>query len=338
MPFEFKYDYNNLTSGEVAAVDVSANGGASWTNLVTWNTDQRGPATFSQDVTAQLGGSTQAQVRFRYVAPGWDWWWEVDEVLLGVQSCIPPANGGLVVGNVYDENTQLPVTGASVINDYGFSATAVDTPADNNVDDGFYTIFSPAGVGTVNHYANFTDYGIDFAAVDVADGGTVEQEFHLPAGQLDATPPALTATLDFGQVETQQITLTNMGAITLTFNIAEVDGGMIPSAPSHRPVVTAPLPDVVTIGDLSFSVNPSGKEGAYRTPAVPERAPEAQTLTHSLSQTIIALNSVSCNAGGLHADNSYFRVFDLPAFGITGAFNVTDVDIGIETAVGSGGT
>jgi hypothetical protein len=53
-------------------------------------------------------------------------------------------------------------------------------------------------------------------------------------------------------------------------------------------------------------------------------------ITHSNSQSIITGNSVSCNAGGLHADNSYLRRFTLTDFGITGAFEVTDVEFGIE--------
>ena len=57
------------------------------------------------------------------------------------------------------------------------------------------------------------------------------------------------------------------------------------------------------------------------------------TLTQSSSQAITALNSVSCNAGGLHADNSYFRSFPLAA-----DINVCEVQFGIETATGAGGT
>ncbi|MEM1056271.1 MAG: hypothetical protein AAGI52_12165, partial [Bacteroidota bacterium] len=62
-------------------------------------------------------------------------------------------------------------------------------------------------------------------------------------------------------------------------------------------------------------------------------------LTHSTSQTITQFNSVSCNNGfSLHTDNSYFRFFDLNAFGITGDFAVSDVTIGVESAgAGSGG-
>ena len=56
-------------------------------------------------------------------------------------------------------------------------------------------------------------------------------------------------------------------------------------------------------------------------------------LTQSISQAITAANSVSCNAGGLHTDNSYYR-----AFPITADINVCEVQFGIETAAGAGGT
>jgi hypothetical protein len=45
---------------------------------------------------------------------------------------------------------------------------------------------------------------------------------------------------------------------------------------------------------------------------------------------------VSCNAGGLHTDNSYSREFDLTAFGIGGAFGVTQVEFGVEQARATG--
>ena len=56
-------------------------------------------------------------------------------------------------------------------------------------------------------------------------------------------------------------------------------------------------------------------------------------LTQSTSQSITAANSVSCNAGGLHSDNSYFRSFPLAA-----DINVCEVQFGIETATGASGT
>ena len=60
-------------------------------------------------------------------------------------------------------------------------------------------------------------------------------------------------------------------------------------------------------------------------------------LTQSSSQDITSGNSVACynSTGGYTTDNSYFRVFDLASFGITGAFNVASVDFGIESATGA---
>ncbi len=61
------------------------------------------------------------------------------------------------------------------------------------------------------------------------------------------------------------------------------------------------------------------------------------TITHSTSQAITSLNSVSCNAGGIHVENSYYRAFTLSSFGITNQFDIASVDIGVELA-NAGGT
>ena len=57
-----------------------------------------------------------------------------------------------------------------------------------------------------------------------------------------------------------------------------------------------------------------------------------KTITHSSSQAITPLNSVSCNDGIGHTDNSYWRAFNLPSFSINNIFHVTSVDVGIESA------
>ncbi|MEO8197669.1 MAG: proprotein convertase P-domain-containing protein [Thermoanaerobaculia bacterium] len=60
------------------------------------------------------------------------------------------------------------------------------------------------------------------------------------------------------------------------------------------------------------------------------------SLTQSTTQTITAGNSVSCNAGGLHTDNSYWRAFSIAAF--PGGFNACEVEFGIEQATGATGS
>jgi hypothetical protein len=131
----------------------------------------------------------------------------------------------------------------------------------------------------------------------------------------------------------------NNGAQSTDFTLQEVPAttilGMLGVS---RPVVTGPAPKVVTIGDNLLSTNPNIPAGT-QVPAKPRSlAADEVTITHSLDQSIVALNSVSCNAGGLHTDNSYLRVFDLAAFGIDTDFNITQVEIGIETASGAIGT
>ena len=243
IPFQFSYDYNNFQSGETAAVDVSANGGSTWTNLVSWGTDQRGPATYSQDLTSSLAGSTQAQIRFRYVAPGFDWWWEVDNVFMGSATCAPQP-GGLVVGTVADANTSDGLNGADVTDQTGAATKTVATPDDPTLGDGYYTVFSPAG--TQIFTATMPLYSTDAAAVNVVTGDTVRQDFALDAGRLSYSPAAITATQFVDELTILPFTLTNNGGLPASFELVELDKGSIPFGPFERPsyVVRAVPPGV----------------------------------------------------------------------------------------------
>lgn len=84
-----------------------------------------------------------------------------------------------------------------------------------------------------------------------------------------------------------------------------------------------------------LTVNPDPKPASGGTHAV--RLPNI--TQNNDAATITALASVSCNAGGLHADNSYWRRFLLATdHGIALQYNVTSIDFGVENAVGAGGT
>ncbi|MEQ1606663.1 MAG: Ig-like domain repeat protein, partial [Pyrinomonadaceae bacterium] len=79
----------------------------------------------------------------------------------------------------------------------------------------------------------------------------------------------------------------------------------------------------VSLGDL---VRPSSPDAAI-------------TFTQSTSQAITNLNSISCNNGLVHVENSYYRAFTLASHGITTeTLNVTSVDIAIELADAGGPT
>jgi subtilisin-like proprotein convertase family protein len=97
---------------------------------------------------------------------------------------------------------------------------------------------------------------------------------------------------------------------------------------------TPPSGSFFPVGTTTVTCTVDGFGGGSRG-AAPSGGCTTQTITHSSSQAITPLNSVSCNDGFGHTDNSYWRAFSLPAFSINTAFNVTSIDIGIEDAIGT---
>ncbi len=91
------------------------------------------------------------------------------------------------------------------------------------------------------------------------------------------------------------------------------------------------------VSAADFTVNPNKKVvlGSGGVSGIPCGT---TSFTQSVDPvTITQFNSVSCNAGGLHTDNSYYRAFDSSAWG-GAALTVCTVQIGIETAAGAGGS
>ncbi len=231
----FDTDHWSYTGAEVANVDVSANGGVTWTNVFT-NTggSYRGPAHEVIDISALASGESDVLVRFYYYDAYYEWWWQVDNVLVGVATC-DPLSGGFVVGNVYDDNTGDGLAGAEVANDSGYMTIAEATPQDPAVDDGFYSLFSPVGSHTFT--ATMALYTADVKTPTVLLSDTVQQDFTLLAGTLSYTPPALEIVLPCDMLTaTLPLTLTNDGTMTTTFDFLAprillsegFEGGVIP--------------------------------------------------------------------------------------------------------------
>ena len=155
------------------------------------------------------------------VYPGW----YIDDLAVG--TCIPPVDGGLSVGNVYDANFTSGLNGATVTNPVGF-ATTVPTPDDPNVEDGFYTLFAPAG--THPYTATIGGgYLPDFASVTVLANDTVQQDFFLDAGWLSsAAPTGFDVEVAEGYTLQDTLSLFNAGTAVTSFEIKEKDQGMIP--------------------------------------------------------------------------------------------------------------
>lgn len=218
---QFNSDYKDLSS--IADVDISTNGGSTWTNV--WEragADDRGPTTQSIDLTALAGGQPDVRARFHFQG-FWAWWWEVDNVLMGdpAATC-SPRPGGLVVGNVISANGGAGLNGATVENlSNGGSAKTFATPADPGQPDGMYILFSESGSNDFK--ASLSLYGSDQHTVLVIPNSTVRQNFTLQSGNVTAAPSPINGRVNPGGTDSKVMTLTNTGGAAAAFEILEIN-------------------------------------------------------------------------------------------------------------------
>ncbi|MCP4424918.1 MAG: hypothetical protein GY803_10525, partial [Chloroflexi bacterium] len=156
-------------------------------------------------------------------------------------------------------------------------------------------------------------------------------------------PTSLASTQEPDVQVVQALDITNNGDGDLVWNI--FDSEVFPYLPTARSnyagasdAVSKAAVERITIGDADLFAAGSGASQRVTPDGVGENPDALMTITHSATQDIVSLNSVSCNDGVSHTDNSYLRAFDLAAFGITNDFDVTEVQFGVETAAaGFGG-
>ncbi len=222
-------DFIDMGYGSVANVDVSADGGTSWTNVWQATSDLPGPGTQIADMS--LGaGHANARARFRYQG-FWAWWWQVDNVEVGTFACavIP---GGLVVGNVRDANTGVGLNGATVtvLPNEG-SATTISTPPAGQ-GGGFYTLFAESG--SQSFEASFPLHNPLTKGVTVIPNAAIRLDFALAAGLLDASPRPLSLLLGPESSQDATLTMANSGTGAGSFVIHEVNAPT--STPAAGPV------------------------------------------------------------------------------------------------------
>jgi hypothetical protein len=155
-----------------------------------------------------------------------------------------------------------------------------------------------------------------------------------PATATGAPAPVITysqASGTFFPVGTTTVTATatnSCGTVSCSFTITVVD--------NQPPTITCPANITAnnTPGLCSAIVT-------YPLPTATDNCPfpgsVPLTITQNSSNTITP-GSVSCNAGGIHTDNSYWRAFDLGPMALTGPFTINTVRFGVELATGTGGT
>ncbi len=224
---EFKYDFRWYQYGdnEVADVDVSVDGGQSWTNA--WRAkdgDRRGPRTARLDISSLAAGEPDVRVRFRYYGAYYDWWWQVDDFFLGSFTCTA-GTGGFVIGDVFDLNTGRPVD-ANLSSDAG--ATTVSRNSTLFAEDrSLYVLFSPTGTHVIT--ATAANYGTLTVTKEIVANKVLVQDLYLPAGRLTAEPDALSFRVSLGLSATDVISLYNEGTFPADFDVAAIN------APLYQP-------------------------------------------------------------------------------------------------------
>lgn len=82
----YETNYQNFAALDFADVDISTDGGTTWTNLLSWNEDHGGFfATPGEHVDIDLSAyaGSSANIRFHHYNPNtddWDWYWQIDDV------------------------------------------------------------------------------------------------------------------------------------------------------------------------------------------------------------------------------------------------------------------
>jgi hypothetical protein len=145
---EYDSDFNFLGStGEQGTVEWSADGGTTWNVLFTYTTDVRSETAFF-DISAAADGQPDFRVRFVYVAPGWDWWWALDNVTFG--GSIVPVELTSFTYDVSGGNVVLNWSTATETNNSHFNIER----SDDNVN--FTTIGSIEGKGTTSETSTYS--------------------------------------------------------------------------------------------------------------------------------------------------------------------------------------
>ncbi len=162
----------------------------------------------SVDISAFAGGPVTVEFRMFATTVVNRAGWYIDDVLIGEPSC-QPASGGLIVGQVRDANTGLPLQGATV----STSEAAAGSDAD-----GFFVLFAePGPVAVEASMPGGYAAGSDIASV--SDGGTTGLDFELDAGALSIQPKQISITMIQGESQLIPLAFANQGAVSLDFSL-----------------------------------------------------------------------------------------------------------------------
>jgi hypothetical protein len=116
---EFNNDWNVIDAADEAHIEVSNDGGSTWTGV--WDqvgTDIRNTHE-SINISSIAANQSNVKVRVRSVQPGWDWWWAVDNFQV-FGSYIIPVELTSFSAEIIDSKVFLNWETATETNNMGF--------------------------------------------------------------------------------------------------------------------------------------------------------------------------------------------------------------------------
>jgi subtilisin family serine protease/N-acetylneuraminic acid mutarotase len=218
----FNSDYRSFSNGS-ADVDLTTDGGATWTTLWHFTSEnRRGPRVEEVTLTGAAGAAA-AQIRFRYRGT-FAWWWEVDNVQVLDKVC-KPTPGGLVVGLTTDKNTGAALNGVTVssADAPGERGVSASTPDDDNLADGFSWLFSSLSGGHPFTAAK-APYKEVTKDVTVVANAARKADFTLTAGRIAVTPASIQSHQPFGTTRSTTVKVTNTGSAPAQVDLLERAG------------------------------------------------------------------------------------------------------------------
>ncbi|MCA9973542.1 MAG: carboxypeptidase regulatory-like domain-containing protein [Anaerolineales bacterium] len=207
------------------AVFISDDNGATWCSIFSFN---NGPSAYQNnvlDLTAALASCSMSfnstfQIKFQgyddYAIPTDGY--TIDEVKLKTtqtSSCAPYPSGR-VTGYASDDNTGQPLVGVLVETDNGQFAMSDAS--------GYYEIIDSPGARTMTASIG-GGYQPATEMPTLLLGDAVPQDFALPAGWLNPNPAALNPAVQLGSTGNVMLSLDNLGAAPLAYEISEKDIG-----------------------------------------------------------------------------------------------------------------
>ena len=96
----YESNFQDYVGNGDAWLDISTDSGATWTSL-TWWTEDHGPTSETVDLSAYV--SEMVILRWHFVTPGWDWYWQIDDVSIADTDYPIPPDSHVILRDEWDD-------------------------------------------------------------------------------------------------------------------------------------------------------------------------------------------------------------------------------------------